>query len=127
MPPGWVIIGHLLLIRNNLEPLGRHAIQHLSKSQNQLLIVDPTKPVGVLFQFGQRLLQLGLGAVDVPLGAVVAADGCLDQPLIEEPKGATSLPPQVFPSLVGLEIPSFIEIIYSELQEIGHFPVYANC
>jgi len=110
----------LLWICNNLEPVRRHAVQHLSKGCNQFLIVDPAKAVRVEFQFGERLPQLRPGSVEVSSRLVVAGDGRLDQSLIEEPHGTSSLPPQIFPGLVGLEIPAFIEKIYSELQEVGH-------
>ena len=78
----------------------------------------PAKPLGVLFQFGERLLELGLSAIDVAQGLMVATDGCLDQPLIEQPQRAPGLPPQVFPGLVGFKILSFIEKIYTDLEEI---------
>src|SRR5262245_56593656 len=48
------------------------------------------------------------------------SDRRLDQPLIEQPKGPAGRPPHIFPDLVGFEVPSCVEKIYSCLHWIGY-------
>jgi len=42
----------------------------------------------------------------------------MDQSLVERPHGLLCHPPEIFPDLVGFEIPARVKINYSFVQEI---------
>jgi len=101
--------------------LGRHRLQDESKVGNELAGLYLAESVRVLLELRERFFELSTGAIPISLGEVMQSDGCLNQTLVKEPQRSPSLPPQVFPCLVGFEIPSVVKKNYSVLQMIGHW------
>jgi len=97
-------------------------LEDLAKVVHELLIFDLAETRRVSRKLGQRLCQLGAGAIQVTVPEMVQANGSLDQSLVEKPGGTLGHPPEVFPGLVSLEVAAGVEKIYSLTQEIAHQP-----
>ncbi len=95
-------------------------LEDLAKVVHELLIFDLAETRRVSRKLGQRLCQLGAGAIQVTVPEMVQANGSLDQSLVEKPGGTLGHPPEVFPGLVSLEVAAGVEKIYSLTQEIAH-------
>jgi hypothetical protein len=104
----------------DLNPFQPTALQHAPQVPYQLRIVNLAKGCRILLQLRQRLGDLRLPPVPVPMAKVMHPDSRLDQALVIQPEGTAGRPPQVLPRLVGFKIPSSVKKKYSCPEEIGH-------
>ena len=98
-----------------------------------ILANNADKAIAQLYRLGETIAAKSDGASrtekyrdhfisSIPVAGIqmVHSDGGLDQSLIKQSKRPFSNPPQVFPGLMGFEIPSGVEKKYSVLEQIGH-------
>jgi NADH-quinone oxidoreductase subunit J len=79
----------------------------------QLGEVDVLERRQIGLEFRQRAGEEMFGADEVPVQGVIIADGDLDHSLVECPRRANRIVPQVFPRVVAIEEFSAVKLVYA--------------
>jgi hypothetical protein len=105
---------------SNFDPFRYWRLQSPAQVRNQPRIVDLAKGCRILFELGDRFVDLCLRPIAVSAAQVVHPDGSLNQTLVEQPQRSPGRPPQIFPRFMGLEKTPGVEKNYSGPEEVSH-------
>jgi hypothetical protein len=104
----------------NFDPCRYWRLQNPPQVLDQPRIVDLAKGCRILFELGDRFVDLCLTPIAVSAAQVVHPDGSLNQTLVVQPERSPGWPPQIFPRFMSLEIAPGVEKNYSGPEEVSH-------
>src|SRR5262245_19226621 len=106
----WNQVGHDLDLWKLFRALQNFAAASLQLAE-QLVEIQPLIHGPIIFQIAAATEVQFLRAANVAVAKVVQADGDLNQPLIEPPRGSLRVGPQLFPHFVRLVKVALIEVL----------------